>query len=165
MITYIAEAFCIAAHEAVKQKRKYDGTPYYTHPVAVAGILREYVSSEAMIAAACLHDVIEDTPIKYETILMVFGLEIADYVLGLTNVSKKSDGNRAIRKALDRNHIWDQSENVQIIKCADIIHNMSDLVATDFGKQYAKEKLLMLESMKIQYHPIWMRAVDTCKSI
>jgi (p)ppGpp synthase/HD superfamily hydrolase len=162
---YIAEAFCIAAHEAIGQKRKYDGSPYYTHPVAVAAILSEYVSSDSMVAAAYLHDVVEDTAVTLEVITYVFGGVVAEYVAGLTNVSKKSDGNRAVRKALDRNHTWDQSDEVQIIKCADIIHNMSDLVATDFGKQYAKEKLLLLEGMRIQHHPIWTRAVNTCKSI
>lgn len=162
---YVARAFAIAAHEAVGQKRKFNGEPYYTHPLAVEAILAEYVSNEAMLAAASLHDVVEDTGVSIDVVRMVFGEEVAEFVLGLTNVSRKEDGNRAIRKAMDRNHTWDQSDKVQIIKCADIIHNMSDLAERDFGKQYAKEKLLLLDGMRIKDHPIWKRAWDICKSI
>jgi (p)ppGpp synthase/HD superfamily hydrolase len=118
-----------------------------------------------MLSAALLHDVVEDTGVSIDIVRMVFGEEIAEFVLGLTNISRKEDGNRPIRKAIDRNHTWDQSDNVQVIKCADIIHNMSDLAERDFGKQYAKEKLLLLEGMRIQDHPIWKRAKKVCESI
>jgi len=164
-LQYAAAAFCVAAHQSVGQKRKYNGEPYYTHPFAVAKILGEYVSGDAMLCAAYLHDTVEDTGVSIDNIETVFGEEVALLVLGLTNVSKHSDGNRAVRKAMDRNHTWDQSDKVQIIKCADVIHNMSDLVGTDFGKKYAREKLLLLEGMRIKDHPIWLRALDLCKSI
>ena len=161
----MAKAFCVAAHQAVRQKRKYNGEPYYTHPFAVAKILSEYISSDALICAAYLHDTVEDTGVTIDDIDDVFGEEVAELVLGLTNISRPSDGNRAVRKAMERNHLWDQSDRVQIIKCADIIHTMSDLVGTHFGKQYAKEKLLLLDGMRIQEHKIWQRAYDVCKSI
>ena len=164
-LQYAAAAFCVAAHQAVEQKRKYNGEPYYTHPFAVAKILGEHTSSDVLLCAAYLHDTVEDTGVTIEDIETVFGEEVAEIVLGLTNISKPSDGNRAVRKAMERNHTWEQSDHVQIVKCADIIHNMSDLVGTDFGKKYSKEKILLLEGMRIQEHKIWQRAYDVCKSI
>lgn len=68
------------------QKRKGTGFPYITHPIGVANILREYYpDDENLEAAGYLHDVIEDTPTGPAELTQLFGLDIADLVVAVTN--------------------------------------------------------------------------------
>ena len=89
------------------QVRKYTGEPYIVHPSAVAELLRlNYKdTTEEMYMAALLHDTVEDTEATHEEIEKFFGKEVSDLVRGLTDISKPEDGNRATRKAIDRDHI------------------------------------------------------------
>lgn len=156
-----AHAFATAAHTAIDQRRKYTNEPYITHPEAVAALVMQYGGTETMVAAAYLHDVVEDTPITIEDIRDFFGSEIASIVDGLTDVSEKSDGSRALRKALDREHIANASYEAQFVKCADLIHNTSSITKHDknFAKIYMKEKELLLEVMtKVHDTPIFDEA-------
>lgn len=142
-----ARVFMIAAHEAIQQKRKYSGEPYWKHPQAVALYVNQAeVRTEEMIAAAMLHDVVEDTGVTLETINDLFGETVAKYVNGLTDVSKPEDGNREFRKAMDRSWISIQCPEVKTIKLADLIHNSESILQhdRDFAKVYIleKEKLL-----------------------
>lgn len=107
------------------QKRKYTDEPYITHPIAVMEIVKTVAHTKEMLAAAVLHDVIEDTGRSYDDIYYYFGDIVADLVLGLTDVSRPDDGDRQFRKALDRQHLAEQGADVQTIKLADIIHNTS----------------------------------------
>ena len=107
------------------QKRKYTDEPYITHPIAVMEIVKTVAHTKEMLAAAVLHDVIEDTGRSYDDIYYYFGDIVADLVLGLTDVSRPDDGDRKFRKALDRQHLAEQDADVQTIKLADIIHNIS----------------------------------------
>ena len=102
-----AKTFATAAHAAVGQKRKYTGEDYIVHPERVAGLVEAYGGSDNMIAAAWLHDVVEDTQVTMEQIRKEFNSEIADLVEWLTDVSVASDGNRKARKAIDRQHTAD----------------------------------------------------------
>src|SRR5262249_47136116 len=96
-----AKVFATAAHEAIGQVRKYTGEPYITHPEAVAGIVSCVRGhTYRMIVAAWLHDTVEDTKVRIETIRDIFGDTIAYMVADLTNVPKEA-GNRAKRHALD----------------------------------------------------------------
>lgn len=131
------------------QERKYTGDPYITHPVAVAKIVMtaEYFDCE-MIAAALLHDVIEDTDATYSDIAKTgLGIRIADLVQDLTDVSKPSDGNRAVRKAMDRAHLAGVSDRAKTIKLADLINNTVSIVehGKGFALIYMKEKARLLE--------------------
>ena len=141
--------FAMAAHAAVGQKRKYTGEPYHTHPAAVRAILEQYVpdATEAMLQAADLHDVIEDTQVPLEMIWDVFGSDVAYYVDGLTAKSKPEDGNRAERKAMDLIDIAKTCPETKTIKLADLIHNSESILAGDanFAKVYMKEKRLLLD--------------------
>lgn len=137
-----ARVFAIAAHSAVKQLRKYTHEPYWVHPVEVANMVANIPnSSDAMIAAAFLHDTVEDTGVTIEVIKEVFGEEIANLVGWLTNVSKPTDGNRAKRKAIDREYIEKAPAEAQTVKCCDIISNLNSIVAhdIDFAMVYIKE--------------------------
>jgi (p)ppGpp synthase/HD superfamily hydrolase len=100
-----AQVYAMAAHASVKQVRKYTGEPYIVHPAEVAKIVASVPGATPdMVAAAWLHDVVEDTGCTFTDIHMAFGIDIATLVGWLTDVSKPEDGNRAVRKAIDRAH-------------------------------------------------------------
>jgi (p)ppGpp synthase/HD superfamily hydrolase len=101
---------------------------------------------DAMLAAALLHDVVEDTEHTIDDIRAEFGDDIAVLVSDLTDVSKLEDGNRQVRKAKDRAHSGTASDRAQTVKLADLISNSMDIVKHDpkFAKYYMQEKLLLL---------------------
>ena len=147
-----AQAFCIAAHCAVGQKRKYTGEDYYHHPIQVAELIQEYATdyTEEMLIAAHLHDVVEDTQIELSIIAQQFGSVVAGYVEQLTDVSRPEDGNRAQRKAIDFEHTALACPNAQTIKLADLISNTRSIVERDpvFAVTYLIEKRRLLEVLK-----------------
>lgn len=137
--------YAAVAHEG--QVRKYTHDPYISHPISVAMlVLKHTSSSNQMIAAAVLHDVIEDTPVGIEDIGREFGIYVASLVEGLTDISKPEDGNRAARKAIDRQHTSEGSTGVKTIKLADLIDNTESIIEhdPDFAKIYMAEKRLLL---------------------
>jgi (p)ppGpp synthase/HD superfamily hydrolase len=142
-----AKVFATAAHAAVGQTRKYTGEPYVVHPMEVASLVESVGGTEAMVAAALLHDVLEDTGVTVDVLEELFGSEVADLVLWLTDVSKPDDGNRSTRKALDRQHSAAAPAAAQTVKVADLISNTRSIVAHDpgFAKVYLEEKRLLLD--------------------
>lgn len=149
-VVHKAQIYAIAAHSAVQQKRKYTGEPYFVHPAEVAQIVADVPGSTPdMVAAAWLHDVIEDTGCTFTDIHMAFGIDIATMVGWLTDVSKPEDGNRAGRKAIDREHTANAPAEVQTIKLADLISNSKSIMEHDpnFAKTYLEEKRLLLAVM------------------
>lgn len=138
-----ARIFACAAHGAVNQVRRYTGEPYYNHTRAVADIVAAVPgATDSMIAAAHLHDVVEDTGITIDTIRQEFGNEVAELLEWLTDISKPQDGNRATRKAIDCAHIAAASAAAQTIKLADIIDNCKSIKQhnANFAVVYFKEK-------------------------
>jgi (p)ppGpp synthase/HD superfamily hydrolase len=144
-----ARVFATAAHAAVGQTRKYTFEPYIVHPAEVASIVATVPHTEAMIAAAWLHDTVEDTGVTIEVIRAEFGAEVAELVGWLTDVSRPEHGNRAHRKALDRAHSAMAPAEAQTVKLADLIANTRSIVAHDkaFAKTYLEEKRLLLAVM------------------
>jgi (p)ppGpp synthase/HD superfamily hydrolase len=144
-----ARIFATAAHTAVAQLRKYSGEPYIVHPAEVAGIVATVAHTPEMLAAAWLHDVVEDTGVTNEVIRAEFGADVAELVGWLTDVSRPEQGNRAIRKAIDRAHSAMAPAEAQTIKLADLISNTRSIVAHDekFARTYLEEKRLLLEVM------------------
>lgn len=143
-----AQVYAMAAHAAVGQKRKYTGEPYIVHPGEVASIVASVPGSTPdMVAAAWLHDVIEDTGCTFTDIHVAFGIDIATLVGWLTDVSKPEDGNRAKRKAIDREHTAQAPAEAQTIKLADLISNSKSIMQydPDFAVTYLAEKKLLLE--------------------
>ena len=142
-----ARVFATAAHAAVGQVRKYTFEPYIVHPTEVAGMIEALEGGTfEMIAAAWLHDVVEDTGVSIEDIRAEFGDEVADMVGWLTDVSKPEDGNRAVRKAIDREHTAAAPAEAQTVKLADLIANSRSIMAHDpaFAKTYLAEKRMLL---------------------
>jgi len=145
-----ARLFAIAAHAAIGQLRKYTNEPYWIHPCQVAEIVSTVKHTDAMIAAAYLHDVVEDTNITIGLIRDHFSDEIANMVEWLTDISTKEDGNRAIRKTIDREHVKNADADSKTIKLADIISNTISIKENDpnFFKVYSAEIKLLLEVLK-----------------
>jgi (p)ppGpp synthase/HD superfamily hydrolase len=102
-----------------------------------------------MVAAAWLHDVVEDTGCTYTDIHMAFGADIAALVGWLTDVSKPEDGPRWYRKKMDREHTAEAPAEAQTIKLADLISNSRSIMEHDpkFAKTYLEEKRLLLTVM------------------
>ena len=165
-VTDRALTFATAAHAAVGQKRKYDGEDYIVHPIRVADIVRTYGGSYDQIAAAYLHDVVEDTQVDIDTIRDMFGDTIAELVSDLTDVSCSYDGNRATRKSIDMEHTLSGSVDAQFVKLADILDNSQDIRQADpsFWKVYQKEMLELLEGMTdCTMFPLYAKALDSVK--
>jgi (p)ppGpp synthase/HD superfamily hydrolase len=144
-LTERARAFAEVAHH--NQVRKYTGAPYIQHPVAVAELVASVTSDPEVIAAAYLHDVVEDTSQELGDIEANFGPRVALLVAYLTDVSTKYHGNRAARKALDRAHLALAPAEAQTVKLADLIDNSKSIAEhdPDFAKVYLKEKAELLE--------------------
>lgn len=142
-----AQVYAMAAHAAVGQKRKYTGEPYIVHPAEVASIVASVPGSTPdMVAAAWLHDVIEDTGCTFTDVHMAFGIDIATLVGWLTDVSQPHDGNRAHRKAMDREHTAQAPAEAQTVKVCDLLSNTKSIVAHDpeFARVYLAEKRELL---------------------
>lgn len=147
-LTHRADAFAMRAHASIGQTRKYTGRDYIEHPREVAQIVRSAGGDEAMIAAALLHDVREDVlSVSRVQILLEFGADVDQLVDELTDVSELRDGNRARRKAIDREHLARASDRAQTIKLADIISNTRSIVAHDpkFAGVYLPEMVELLQ--------------------
>lgn len=151
-VVSMAYAFAAGAHCAIDQRRKYTGEQYIEHPCRVATIVAESVNvTTEMLAAAYLHDTVEDTEVELTDIRSMFGYTIADYVEYLTETSKADnpDMNRMARKTLDAARLAKAPGDVQTVKYADFIDNTSTILEYDpeFGKTYLKEKSMMLQIM------------------
>ncbi|WP_439357903.1 HD domain-containing protein [Bradyrhizobium sp. DASA03007] len=159
-----AREYAIKAHG--DQKRKYTGEPYWHHLQEVATILLRYSATADVVAAGWLHDVLEDTNVRYGMIANEFGAGVADLVLEVTDVSRPEHGLRPIRKRLDRQYLAGASWRGQMIKCADTISNTRDIVENDRGfasKVYIPEKLALMPALTNvrQYcFGIWKEASD-----
>ena len=151
--------FATVAH--ADQKRKYHGAPYISHPLAVMEIVRSVPGhTEAMLAAAVLHDVVEDTQVVLGEITALFGNEVGMLVDHLTDRSVPSDGNRKVRKQLDREWLATAPAEAQTIKVADLIHNTADISqhAPGFWQVYKIEKQLLLDVLDLADTELWHRA-------
>jgi (p)ppGpp synthase/HD superfamily hydrolase len=142
-----ARLFATAAHAAVKQVRKYTFEPYIVHPAEVASIVATVPHTDEMLAAAWLHDTVEDTGVTIVDIQAEFGNEVAELVGWLTDVSTPEQGNRAVRKAIDREHTAMAPAAAATVKLADLIANSRSIIAHDpaFARVYLEEKRMLLE--------------------
>jgi (p)ppGpp synthase/HD superfamily hydrolase len=164
-MTYLIEQariFATEAHAAVGQLRKYTGDPYIVHPAAVAALVETVPHTPEMVAAAWLHDSVEDTNVTIDDIRMEFGNEIAKLVWWLTDASRPTDGNRETRRAINRAHSAKAPPQAQTIKLADIIDNNSTIEAhdPDFAVVWREEKRLLLAVMTAGDPTLMRRAME-----
>lgn len=142
-----ARAFATEAHAG--QLRKYGGHPFIVHPLAVAETVASVTSDPEIIAAALLHDTVEDTPVTLADIEAQFGPRVAALVSDLTDISRREDGNRATRRALDRAHTAAASPDAKTIKIADVLDNLRSLPAgAPFARVYTNESRLLLPALR-----------------
>lgn len=136
------------------QKRKYNGKPYICHPIRVAGrVATHEKATEIMVAAAYLHDVVEDCGVDLSEIYSRFGEDVA-HIVGELTTDDHIDGNRAERKKIAREKIKTISWEAKLIKLIDRIDNLNELDWTDgFSNIYAKESLLLLNEALIGTDP------------
>ncbi len=130
-VAVILRAFEVGAEAHEGQTRK-TGEPYILHPVAVASILAKLRMDHHSVAAAVLHDTIEDTPLTKEEIHESFGSEVAELVDGVTKLDKMKFRTRQEADAESfRKMLLAMSRDLRVIfiKLADRLHNMRTLGA------------------------------------
>ncbi|QBN20062.1 RelA/SpoT family protein [Flavobacterium nackdongense] len=134
----IRKAFDVAM-DAHKDQRRKSGEAYFFHPIAVAKIVASEIGLGATaIAAALLHDVVEDTPITIEDIEKMFGAKVAQLVEGLTKISKvQKEMNVSMQAENFRKMLFTLNDDVRVIliKIADRLHNMQTLDNMEDYKQ------------------------------
>lgn len=134
----IRKAFDVAV-DAHKDQRRKSGEAYIFHPIAVAKIVASEIGLGATaIAAALMHDVVEDTPISVEDIEHMFNPKVAQLVEGLTKISKvQKEMNVSMQAENFRKMILTLHDDVRVIliKIADRLHNMQTMESMDDYKQ------------------------------
>lgn len=156
----IVQRVSIMAHEAVGQKRKYTGQPYWTHPKAVARTLLDFGCSFFIAAAGLLHDVLEDTeatPTSLVAIMADFEGDINLLINIIQQLSNKYTSetypnlNRAERHILELARLAQElTLEGAVVKLADLMDNTADIVKHDpeFAKVYLPEKERVLDVCK-----------------
>jgi len=121
----VAEAYRLAAEAHDGQRRKDDGTPYITHPIAVAELLHDAGFDDEVIAAALLHDVVEDTEMGPGEIAERFGERVAELVEALSEDGGIEDYEE--RKREHREQVEESGRDAIAIYIADKLSNLRDM--------------------------------------
>ncbi len=161
-ITNAAKEFAIAKHA----NQKYGDRPYSYHLAQVSQVLIEfgYACDEAIMAAAWLHDTLEDTEVQYEDLVSDFGREAADIVFAVTN---EPGGNRVerFRKTALKIQL---NKKALAVKLADRIANTEASLQSNpkLYKMYLKEfplfKELLCNPQDAELIPMWNRLIELC---
>jgi GTP pyrophosphokinase len=142
-VAILEKAFATAETAHAGQLRK-SGDPYITHPVAVAEILAELGLDIPTIAAALLHDTVEDTPYSLEDVKRDFGDEVAGLVDGVTKLDKLSYGPNAEAETV-RKMVVAMSRDIRVlvIKLCDRLHNARtwQFVSIESAQRKARETI------------------------
>ena len=133
----ITRAYELAAHAHGDQKRK-SGEPYVQHPLAVAEIVARLGLDDVSVAAALLHDAVEDTDISLADVEAEFGKDVAYLVDGCTKLDRVQFDTKEQQQAATMRKMLvaiAQDLRVLIIKLADRLHNMRTLAVLPMEKQ------------------------------
>ncbi len=126
----VLKALAFAAHKHRDQRRKdEEASPYINHPISLATLLWHEggITDPMVIAAALLHDTVEDTDTRIDELRAEFGDEIADVVLEVTDDKRLT---KAERKHLQIEHAAGLSRAAKLVKLADKICNLRDVAAS-----------------------------------
>jgi (p)ppGpp synthase/HD superfamily hydrolase len=136
MTTLWMKAASYAAHKHRHQIRRDGKTPYIAHPFRVAMIVRDLfeTNDEEVIAAALLHDTIEDTATDYDDVKEFFGVRVADMVSALTKDMRLPDAKR--ESEYDR-QLAEGPWEARLIKLADVYDNITDAPTSNIPLKYA----------------------------
>ncbi len=142
-LAVVEQAYVVAERAHRGQLRK-SGDPYITHPVAVATILAELGMTPSTLAAALLHDTVEDTDYSLDQLRREFGPEVAMLVDGVTKLDKVQYGDAAQAETV-RKMVVAMSRDIRVlvIKLADRLHNARTwkFVASSSAEKKARETL------------------------
>lgn len=157
-----------------EQRRKFADEPYIAHPIRVMEICATYTKDVCILAAALLHDVLEDTPVTKEQIndflLTIMEKNKTDRTLHLVDEltdryvkANYPSWNRRKRKAMETERLVITSSDAQTIKYADIIDNSSEIVnqTDDFAGVFLRECKALLQKMDKGNPQLYQRALDT----
>ncbi len=136
-INLVRKAYEMAADAHANQRRK-SGDPYITHPINVVNILMQLQMDEKTLAAAFLHDVVEDTDYTIDKIKVTFGSVVANLVNGVTKLGKIEYISKEDRQVENYRKMFlamAKDIRVVIIKLADRLHNMRTLEYMPISKQ------------------------------
>ena len=155
MSDLIAKAASYAQKWHGGQVRKYTNAPYFTHPAAVAERAKVYTSEPYIIAAAWLHDILEDTDRVFDDIVKEFGFDVAAVVSDLTDVYTSEAypmWNRAERKKREVERLSGICYQAKIVKLCDIADNAETIEKYDpgFAKIWLPEKHAAARAMLTQ---------------
>lgn len=148
-VVSLARDLAFQAHGEIDHFRRFTDEPYIVHPEAVALRVREDGGSLEAVAAAWLHDTVEDTNLSIESIEKVCGSRVAEIVWFLTDHALAAAGNRATRQQINNQHLARGGYDVHLIKRADILDNLKSLVVYDpnFARVWIEEKLIQSASL------------------
>ncbi len=159
----VRHALAIATEAHDGQVRRYTHEPFVSHPIAVALTVAPFHSDPLVLAAALLHDVVEDTPVTAADLAREMPRSVVRMVLSLTNPSTRADGERASRKRIDHDHVARAEPRAQTIKYADVLHNVQSIARHDpeFAPTYLAEKVSLIRRLD-RGHPVLRRRVWHC---
>src|SRR5436189_2297652 len=143
------------AREAHRHQSRSSGESYINHPLAVARIVADLGLDEVSLAAALLHDAVEDTEITLADVEQGFGPEVAQIVDGVTKLERlQFDSKEAQQAATMRKMLVAMARDLRvlIIKLADRLHNMRTIAAMP----YEKQRRIAQETLDI-YAPLALR--------
>ena len=133
------------------QKRRFSGLEYFTHPKYVARVTNHLTKNPTLVAAALLHDVIEDTKATELVVREKFGDEITNLVVELTNDSS-SDSYKESKSQYIATKMLDMTDEALIVKLVDRFHNVlfleEDNVDVKFKRKYWVETTSILMILK-----------------
>ncbi len=137
----IEKAVLLATKAHAGQVRKGSGKPYILHPMEVMAIVTKYTDDEDVIAAAVLHDTVEDTSITLERLEKEFGPRVADLVASVTEDKKKNlpaESTWLERKREAILHLETASHETKLLCFADKYSNLRDMYddIEDFGCEF-----------------------------
>lgn len=152
-----ARAFADFHHKSKGQKRRATGDDYIVHPDRVVSWVRSVPHTSIMVAAAYLHDTIEDTDATAGDLVREFGSKVAELVAMLTDTSTAADGNRAARKAVDRCRRSLATPQGKTIMLGDMIDNLEGIITHEprFAPIYVEEKALLLDVIRAGDKALW----------
>lgn len=161
MISLYQQALTIAVAAHKEQVRKTDGSPYVVHPIMVAKIVETYGFREEVVAAALVHDVLEDTSVTEAELRAELGDVIVNIV---TAVSEDKEKDWKARKVEYIEQVVAADEATKVVSVADKIHNAQSLIhfhtkignaAWDVFSKPRAEKLWFERSLLKALQAVW----------
>lgn len=128
-------AICFAVQAHANTERKGKGFPYIVHPLEVVAIVSTMTSDQELLAAAVLHDTLEDTDATFEQLEQLFGRRVAELVAHESDVKLEGHASATwhLRKQMAIEHLAQASRDAKIVAMGDKLSNMR-IIARDYAE-------------------------------